>query len=76
MGYAFFAGVVFLIASALALSAVVLVQKGRGAGWLLGSPGRGSLVGPRAAVSALFWVTAIAFGLFLALAIVLNRMTG
>jgi protein translocase SecG subunit len=75
MGLFFAVAVTLFVVSAFVLAAFVLIQKGGGSNWLLGSQGRDNVLGVKA-VSALFWFTAASFGLFLLLAIVLNRMTG
>jgi protein translocase SecG subunit len=75
MGLLFAAVAALLVISAFFLAAIVLIQKGSGSNWLLGSQGRDNVVGVKA-VSIMFWLTAVSFGLFLLLAIALNRMTG
>ena len=64
-----------LIAVGVLLLALVLIQKGRGAGTIFGSGSGHTLLGTKT-TEALTWVTASTFGLFLLLAVVLNRMVG
>ena len=61
------AGVVLLL--------LVLAQKGRGSSPLFGGGSGHTVLGTRTA-EALTWVTAATFGVFLALAVLLNRMLG
>jgi protein translocase SecG subunit len=54
---------------------LVLVQKGHGAATFPGSDSGHTLLGTKTA-EALTWATASTFGLFLVLAVLLNRMVG
>lgn len=62
------------VASAVFLTLIVLFQRGRGLNSLLGGSGGNSLLGAQTP-TALTWMTAGAFGLFLCLAIALNLMS-
>ena len=63
------------VLAALALLLLVLIQKGRGTNLFLGGTHGHTVLGAKTA-EALTWVTAGTFGLFLALAALVNRMVG
>jgi len=62
-----------LIGVGVLLLVLVLAQKGRGTGGLLGSGSGHTVLGTKA-TEFLTWVTASTFGLFLLLAVVLNLL--
>ena len=73
MSLAFTLLVVLLVAAASFLVLLVLAQRGRGMGFLLGGSSGHGLLGSQAP-AVITWVTAGAFALFLCLVIVLNLM--
>lgn len=67
--------VVALVVVGLVLLALVLAQRGRGAGLVIGGGSGHTVLGVKA-TEVLTWVTAATFGVFLALAAMLNYMIG
>ena len=61
------------VLAASALIMLVLIQKGRGVGSLFGGTG-GGVIGPAGLPTFMFWATSAAFGVFVVLAALLNRL--
>ena len=73
MGPLYYAAATLFVVVGLLLIGLVLLQKGRGIGFLVGGPG--GVMGPAEATPFVAKLTAGLFGVLLVLAVALNLMT-